>query len=345
MKTTKLLFFALIFVVLSTLISGCKGTQYIKVTDLNNDDSETKNCLKDGHSFESGKCIRCDAIFSDALEFELSEDNNTYIVVSAENCKDKEVIIPAEYNGKAVSAIGESAFYYSSTVKKINVPSTVEIIDDAAFHRCYNLESVVFEENSKLSSIGDDAFLFCDKLAFINIPDGVENIGGEAFRSCFSLYEIILPDEILHIGVDAFTGTGYYLDGNNWENGVLYIGNYLIKANTSFSGRCNVNEGIKLLADEAFSGCYNLKSVDISSSVERIGKSAFANCSSLEYINFQYENKLEKISEKAFKSCKSLLRINYGKSKAEWEDVTKDANWDYQTADYIVHCTDGDIPK
>ena len=173
----------------------------------------------------------------------------------------------------------------------------------------------------------------------------VTNIYGLAFDECTHVTEISIPETITSIDASNFKDTAFYNDENNWENGVLYIGNYLIKANTSFSGRCNVNEGIKILADEAFSGCYNLRSVDISSSVERIGKSAFANCSSLEYINFQYENKLEKICEKAFKSCKSLLRINYSKSKAEWADVTKDIDWDYQTGNYIVHCTDGDIPK
>ena len=37
-------------------------------------------------------------------------------------------------------------------------------------------------------------------------------------------------DSVTGIGEEAFESTAYYEDDSKWENGVLYIGNHLIKA-------------------------------------------------------------------------------------------------------------------
>lgn len=346
MNAKKLLWLLLTFLVLSLLLIGCdKAPQHTKVTKTDGEYIDPQGCQKKGHSFENGSCIRCDAVYSDALEFELGEDRASYVVKNGKNCKDNEVIIPSEYNGLPVTVIGESAFYYSSTARSVSIPSTVETIEESAFHRCKNLVSIIFEENSSLRYIGDDAFLFCDSLLYVDLPESLENIGAEAFRGCYLLKAIKLRDNIMHIGNDAFTGTEYYRKSENWENGILYIDNYLIAVNTSFSGKCVVKDGVRLLADEAFSACSYLKIVDLPITLEVIGDGTFSNCYSLERINFPMNNNLKVIYERAFAGCESFLRISYSKSKDDWMNVDKKAMWDYYMGNYIIHCYDGDISK
>ena len=346
MKKIKYLIFILITVVLSTLLLSCAKTVYLKSTS-GGGNQAPKDCINIGHTFDEGLCIRCNADYSTAIEFKLSEDESSYIVISGDDCKDEEIIIPSEYNGKPVTAIGEGAFYYCASAKKVNIPESVAVIEEGAFHRCYNLENVVFSEDSQLESIGNSAFLFCDKLSAINIPASIVSIGDGAFLHCFNLCEITLPDEILHIGINAFTYTGYYNKSDNWKNGqTLYIGNHFVSLSGSLSGtKFIVDEGTKVIADGVFSECTTLRNVDIPSSVTSIGVYTFKGCTSLEYVNFAAGSELKIIYEKAFLHCDKLSRINYGNSKSEWAAVIKQTNWDNDTSKFTVHCSDGDIIK
>ena len=135
MKIRKILSAISLAMLLAMLLSGCKETvKHTKVTKSEGEISSIQNCDKQGHVFEEGACTKCNATFSDALEFELNSDGESYAVVEAEKCKDEEVFIPAEYNGLPVTVIGKSAFY-GSLAKRIYIPYTVIIIEDSAFHK------------------------------------------------------------------------------------------------------------------------------------------------------------------------------------------------------------------
>ena len=81
-----------------------------------------------------------------------------------------------------------------------------------------------------VTSIGDWAFSDCTSLTYINIPKSVTQIGAGAFSDCTSLISINIPNGIVSIGNLAFDDTKIYNTASNWENGVLYIDNCLIKA-------------------------------------------------------------------------------------------------------------------
>ncbi len=95
------------------------------------------------------------------------------------------IVIPAEYNGKSVTSIGNYAFYRCSSLTSITIPDSVTSIGDSAFSDCSSLTSITIPDS--VTSIGDEAFSYCTSLTSITIPDSVTSIGVGAFEDCNNL--------------------------------------------------------------------------------------------------------------------------------------------------------------
>ncbi len=140
------------------------------------------------------------------------------------------------------------------------------------------------------------------------IKHGVTRIGIDAFYMCESLKRITIPDSITSIGDGAFEKTAYYNDENNWENGVLYIGNHLIKAKNSISGKYIIRNGILTIAGEAFENCSAVTDIIIPDSVVTIGAAAFNHCSSL--FSISIGTGVKEIYDAAFDGCNNLSEVH-----------------------------------
>jgi hypothetical protein len=101
-----------------------------------------------------------------------------------------------------VNYIGEYAFYYCESLESIRIPDGVEVINARAFYGCFSLKSINIPDG--VTSIGHNAFLDCSSLESIIIPDGVKSIGNYAFSGCSSLESIIIPDSVTSFGVSVF---------------------------------------------------------------------------------------------------------------------------------------------
>lgn len=123
----------------------------------------------------------------------------------------------------------------------------------------------------------------------INLSDGVKSIGSHAFYNT-GISSIYLSDTITSIGVSILDGTPFYNDDTNWENGVLYAGNHLIKARPSLSGDYTVKNGTKTIAAGAFSDCTDVTGITIPKSVVNIGSTVFSNCKNLKSITVEEGN-------------------------------------------------------
>ena len=94
---------------------------------------------------------------SKGLAFTLLEDG-TYEVSGIGTCMDENIVIPSKYEGKAVTAIGKSAFSGAYRLTEVEIPDSVTTIGESAFRECFSL-------------------------ANLKIPNSVTTIEKNAFRS------------------------------------------------------------------------------------------------------------------------------------------------------------------
>ncbi len=190
-------------------------------------------------------------------------------------------------------------------------------INYGAFVYCKNLTNITFPES--LISVKERAFRGCTGLTEVVIPNGVTSIGEWAFMECTALTYIVIPDSVTKIGGSAFYESGYYKNENNWENGVLYIGNHLINTKTTISGSYAVKEGTVSLAVYAFQNCSALTNVTIPESIKSIGEYAFQNCAGLEEITIP--GSVKSINNDTFQNCTGLTNVTLSKGVTDigWE--------------------------
>ena len=115
------------------------------------------------------------------------------------------VAIPATYKTIADGAYNNGVFYNArTTVKGVNLPSTLTEIGSYAFEACSNLTKIKLPEN--LITIDNSAFSGCTGLTKIVLPEGLVTIGSGAFDNCIGLSTITIPSTVRSLDFDSFSG-------------------------------------------------------------------------------------------------------------------------------------------
>ena len=187
--------------------------------------------------------------------------------------------------------IAAQAFYDSTELKSVTIPSSVKYICNSAFAHSDNLRTVFFEGDSSLECIGDFVFYDCDNLVGIEIPDSVKKIGEQAFALCYSLNTVSLGNEVLYIGNHAF--------------------------NSCPLTEITIPDSVKHIGDGAFARCTALTEITIPESVTTLGY--FSICSSLKSVVIGKNVSL--IEYVTFSDCEALEFIFYTGTEAQWEQV------------------------
>lgn len=208
-------------------------------------------------------CTRKAGEPSKGLSYALNEAGDAYTVVSIGKCKDKDVLIPTEYKGLPVTAIGEYAFK-GSAVEKITVTENIVYIEGNAFEKCASLKYNVHETVSYIGTETNPYYALVvasqnSKESF-SIHKDTKVIASYALYDC-SIKELSLPEGITHIGAGAFGSCGA-MENITLPDTLTYIG------------------------AEAFGNCASLKSIELPASLSFIGDSAFMYCMKLKEISF-----------------------------------------------------------
>lgn len=179
----------------------------------------------------------------------------------------KEIILPAQVEGKDVIGIGYNCF---SDVKRVVCPDTLEFIDSEAFAHCRELEELSLNEG--LQEIGDNAFMYCSSLEYVRIPSTVVVIGDLGFAGAGVKEPVIL------CGAAESWGAGIFSECCMTE--VTIPATLKIVPETMFE-RCEsletvvIEDGIERIDRRAFGYCNKLKSVSIPASVTEIHPMVF----------------------------------------------------------------------
>ena len=220
-------------------------------------------------------------------------------------CNDRKVIIPSEYNGKPVVAIGDSAFENDGFIKVVEIPNSV-------------------------TSIGESAFYYCTSLTSVIIPDRVTSIGNCAFYICSltSVNYLGTIDEWVQIEFAGDYSNPLCSAGNLYINGELVtevelttvtkISNYAF-CNCDSLTSVVIGDSVTSIGNGAFSSCDSLTSVVIPDSVTSIGNGALSSCDSLTSVVIP--DSVTSIGNSAFFFCDSLTSVNYLGTIDEWAQI------------------------
>lgn len=191
----------------------------------------------------------------------------------------EEAIIP---NG--VKNLEDSSFSCYETLKKIKIPASVEMINNAFIECMYIEEIVVDSNNTNYDSRNNCNAIIETKTntlirGCINtvIPDDITTIGNNAFSGCKNKKEIVLPNTITSIKNGAFSNTDF-------ESIVLPTGIKEIETNVFVSTKLkslDIPEGVTRIQANSISFNRNLVSVTLPSTLEEIEVYAFNGCTSL----------------------------------------------------------------
>lgn len=255
--------------------------------------------------------------------------------------------------------INNDAIYGCSGLKKITIPSSITSIGDGAFYQS-RIEDIYIDSISwwlglslsvytshfistshniyvnnvlltnliipnDITDIGDYIFSYCKSLISVTMGSNIISIGEHTFYNCINLTNVSISDNIEYIGSDAFYGC------NNLAYNIYSFDRYLGNDNNPylvFMGPVpgqhhfglTINNNTKIIYTRALYNHVSIDTVSIPSSVICIGAAAFSGCF-------------------------NLTSIIFTGTMSQWNSINKGYGWNYNTGDYIIHCTDGDIPK
>lgn len=274
--------------------------------------SYTETTSATGHDYQNGVCSRCGEKEPDqpvvdgsqGLEYALNGDS--YTVEGIGTCTDTEIVIPAAYQGKPVTAIGDYAFSWCTELTAVTIPNSVK-------------------------SIGSQAFIYCESLTSIVIPDGVLTIEDHAFSDCYSLTSVTMSDSVTSIGWSAFSYC-LKLQSVRLSESLTVLEEDLFSSCQKLTS-VQIPNSVTVIGMGAFSGT-PLASIDIPSGVTKIDEAAFFGC---RFTTILIPAKVTYIGSRAFYGCDQLTSITFDGTEAEWNAIEKGEDWDSKMPSYKVH--------
>lgn len=211
------------------------------------------------------------------------------------------------YSGNSYSEVADEYrgdVVIPEVVKYNNYEYKVISIGGNAFRDCKNLTSVIIGDN--VAEIYTDAFRNCTSLTSVSVGKNVysadafyasnaittvhfncKNVG-TWFTNKSALTNITLGDNVESVSESSFTGTGWY---NSQPDGLLYLDDWLLGYKGSRPvGEVNIAEGTKYVQDGALYNCSGITSVNVPSSIVKIGDKFLASCTALQQITIDENN-------------------------------------------------------
>lgn len=154
-------------------------------------------------------------------------------------------------NAKAIDAIGEFSFAGCTSLKSVNIPSTLDKIGFASFMGCTSLTDINISSN--ISVINGQVFQNCTSLTEFTVPNSVGTISDFSFAGCTSLEKVVIPKTVKNISDKAFLNcdkltifgyTNSYAQTYAEENGINFVAldEKTLYGDVNLDGKIDVND-------------------------------------------------------------------------------------------------------
>ncbi len=232
---------------------------------------------------------------------------------------------------KSVKYFGEEVFYLCGSLKNVDYSGSIadwcgiEFVsarsNPTQSSNSLKINGVAVTElviPEGVTKIGNHAFRRCSNIVSVKLPDSLISIGEGAFESCSGITTVTIPKKVAIIGEDAFYNVdlkSMFVDPENQyfssdESGVLFNKDKteLIRYPKDSSVKSYViPDGVKVIADNAFSEVRWLRAVTLPESVTTIGDAAF---NELPISSIVIPEGVTTIGENAFYRCTSLASVS-----------------------------------
>lgn len=158
--------------------------------------------------------------YSNTEKFLMKNDSQFKTIKDMHNTEMNVLVIPKEWKiipkdcfhnmninsirfNNNIIIIRDYAFYRCGNLVSITIPSSVMYLGRGTFGSCNSLETVFFQQTSRLQYIGKFCFMET-KIKRIYIPDSCETIDNEAFWACTELEYVRLPAHLIYLGNKVF---------------------------------------------------------------------------------------------------------------------------------------------
>ena len=280
-----------------------------------------KNCT------QCGEKVAVQEIFdttADEINYCLSPDRKSYIVLGVKSCKYGVIVIPNEVDGLKVVRVAENAFknskdidtiilpdtleeisanaFFGSSIRRIHIPDSVKVIGECAFSECPNLEKLIFPNS--LENIPENLCAESEGLTEVYIPGSVKEIGENAFTRCKQLKKVTLSEGLLSIANWAFSQCAA-LEEIRVPESATVLGEYIFSACSSLK-RATLPSTITEIPVQTFSQT-SLESFQIPTGVKKLGRGCFAGTSLTE---IDLPEGLTTLGSAVFSGCSSLKSLS-----------------------------------
>ncbi len=292
-------------------------------------------------------------------------------------CSSLEIVSISE--SSQLEIIDSFAFNECVSLASIKVPDNVRTIGSYAFSGCSSLETVSIRESSQLQLIDSYSFNECTGLINMLIPENVQILGERAFYKCIKLtklyynavsvddltsssyvfslagnsvgFEVIFGEKVREIPDNLFYCYATYNDYNPRLIGVTFVENSVCETIGRYAfAHCfkltsiAIPKTVRSIKEAAFYNCSGLSSIILPDGLDTISNHMFYGCSKLESITIG--NSIKWIREYCFNGASKLTSINYLGTIEQWNNAIKFiSDWDNNTGNYTITCTDGTISK
>ncbi len=283
------------------------------------------------------------------------------------------IVIPSEltFNGVVykVTSIGSWAFYGCTEITEVVTTDTLVSIGSESFKGCTSLESLtlpfagvnIYNNESTLDYsqhlfgwiFGSNYYegSYCASQSYVKYVNSTRRVYTQKNYIPTSLKNVtILGKNSFGNALEYGAFSGIKLDNLTLmskvkvDSGAFYIKSATVQGESDFVN-CKVKNLIAPL--DVMGSTIPKEGLETLTFIEPRDKRyriySLNNCTELTTLNLT--NLVQSIDANALSGCTALTDINFDGTMEEWEAVEKGENWDKDTGDYTVHCTDGDIAK